>query len=567
MSNYRGITLSESEVQVLETLEQLNGSPAKEVSLADFRTRTSLYGDPDDTTHGKLSFCVENNQIIALAIFDSPISDLPLSLSDLSSIKSILIVNLKNLKSLPESLGRLFLLEQLCIEDCKSLEVIPSSIENLKRLKTLIISGSVRLESLPVTIGGLVSLEQLILSSCENLKTLPNSISNLGFLKMIYLDYCTSLNNLPESMSNLLSIEKFSITETPFESIPSFISKFLLLNELIISGLNISSIPEWLQNLKFLKSLDLSSTKLTALPDWIGNLTSLERLDLSRTQISTLPESMEKLEKLSSLNIKQAKLISIPSVILKLENLKSLYLQRNPLIGEDLAVHKNSIESIREYLRQKLDISIFLSYAIEPETSVLVPKIVEWLESKSGIYKVWYCERDMVGNIDGEMEENVENSQLFLFLATKKSVLNSPDCSFEIENARKNYLSIIPIKTNEVDWGDLQKVGLSRELGKALTSTEGEEFESFISDLYEYILQFKEEHDLFNSEKRKLTQLEGDLREIIRLFFEDRAFSKLVADEQTILKEFVSEFRKKRKLRYENWRNLFEIFMKITNFK
>jgi hypothetical protein len=98
------------------------------------------------------------------------------------------------------------------------------------------------------------------------------------------------------------------------------------------------------------------------------------------------------------------------------------------------------------------------------------------------------------------MLDTVQKSQLLLFIATKKSVFDSADCRNELELADKFSIPIIPLKGNDVDWADLAELKLSRELGIEFDKTN---FDDFCTDLYEYILNFKQEIDLMSEKGRK----------------------------------------------------------------
>jgi hypothetical protein len=69
----------------------------------------------------------------------------------------------------------------------------------------------------------------------------------------------------------------------------------------------------------------------------------------------------------------------------------------------------------------------------------------------------------MKGNIDEWMDEMVPLSHIFVFLATQKSVFNSPDCGREIRLSEKYGLLQVPLRTEEVKWEDIGKIGLPTE--------------------------------------------------------------------------------------------------------
>ena len=98
------------------------------------------------------------------------------------------------------------------------------------------------------------------------------------------------------------------------------------------------------------------------------------------------------------------------------------------------------------------------------------------------------------------MLDAVQKCQLILFIGTRKSVFNSPDCANELQLADKFSIPVIPIKGYDIDWPDLAEINLSRELGLEFDK---ENFNEFFKNLYQYILNFKKEIDLMDKETRQ----------------------------------------------------------------
>ncbi|KKN37246.1 hypothetical protein LCGC14_0765370 [marine sediment metagenome] len=122
------------------------------------------------------------------------------------------------------------------------------------------------------------------------------------------------------------------------------------------------------------------------------------------------------------------------------------------------------------------------------------------MENQKEISQVFFCEEDLAGNIDEWMLDAVQKCQLMLFIGTRKSVLNSPDCANELQFADKFSIPVIPIKGYDIDWPDLAEINLSRELGLEFDK---ENFNEFFINLYQYILNFKQEIDLMDKEGRQ----------------------------------------------------------------
>jgi hypothetical protein len=104
------------------------------------------------------------------------------------------------------------------------------------------------------------------------------------------------------------------------------------------------------------------------------------------------------------------------------------------------------------------------------------------------------------------MDNNVPQSQLVLFIATSTSV-NSVDCQYELKLSREYNVQVVPVKAKELDWGDLAKIGINRELGMECDFSDKEKFDEFCQTLYDYIKQLKRQIDLHDKEQGKIDRL------------------------------------------------------------
>ncbi len=149
--------------------------------------------------------------------------------------------------------------------------------------------------------------------------------------------------------------------------------------------------------------------------------------------------------------------------------------------------------AILSYLRmkgilfKKPLLNIFISHAVADFDRFKIKEIAETLESKKNVNNVFFCEEDLKANIDEWMDESIPLTHIFLFFASNNSI-NSHDCQHEIELARKNDLIIIPIKAKELNWGELSKIKMARELG---FDFEEDHFEQFMEKVVSYINKFK----------------------------------------------------------------------------
>ena len=123
----------------------------------------------------------------------------------------------KCIEYIPESIGRLFALEGLYI-DLTKINTLPVSIENLSMLKTLEFSGCKELEQLPEAIGALTALEALHVYYSA-LREFPESLGNCTKLKSLTCFY-GDLEKLPESIGNLTALEHLDISYTGVTELP-----------------------------------------------------------------------------------------------------------------------------------------------------------------------------------------------------------------------------------------------------------------------------------------------------------------------------------------------------------
>eukprot|EP00729_Bicosta_minor_P032578 gene32578-biopygen8578 len=91
--------------------------------------------------------------------------------------------------------------DALDLSEWRDLRQLPDSLGKLTHLKTLNLKSCENLETLPETgVAGLVNLEELNLRVCKKLKQLPQSIAKLAKLKTLNLQWC---KNLAEPLPDL----------------------------------------------------------------------------------------------------------------------------------------------------------------------------------------------------------------------------------------------------------------------------------------------------------------------------------------------------------------------------
>ena len=171
-------------------------------------------------------------------------------------------------------------LEALTLQSC-GLKHFPSQISEQKDLKRLDLNSNRDLKSLPEDIGKkLQNLEELDLRGC-GLQQLPNSLSNLTALKKIDLSGNSDLKSLPEDIgTKLQNLEKLYLAGCGLQQLPISLNDLSALKMLDLSrNRKLKSYPEGIgTKLKKLKELDLHWCGLQQFPSCLSNLTALKQL-------------------------------------------------------------------------------------------------------------------------------------------------------------------------------------------------------------------------------------------------------------------------------------------------
>lgn len=220
--------------------------------------------------------------------------------------ETIVFLNLSetSIEELPASIGSSHSLEELELDNCKSLKNVPSNIFQLESLSHLSLSGCSSLKKIP-------DLEELKVEGCKSLQTLN-------------LSGCSSLKRIPELPRALIQLD---LSETTIEEVPSSIE---LLHNLMFLDLRnckrLRSLPTGICKLQSLDSLDLSGcSKFDHFPEISEPMKGLSTLFLSKTAINALPSSIENLVSLKSLSLRFcSNLKFIPTSIYKLQRLNKL---------------------------------------------------------------------------------------------------------------------------------------------------------------------------------------------------------------------------------------------------
>ncbi|XP_027181794.1 disease resistance protein RGA2-like [Coffea eugenioides] len=205
-------------------------------------------------------------------------------------------------------LPRMPSLKQLDVQDCPNMAW--ASISNLTSLNSLIIDNIKGLSCFPEEmLQNLSLLESLNIVDIHNLRALPRSLASLTALKSLGIAFCPELESLPEEgLQGLASLQELDI-EKCYNLVSLSVGTKALksLTHLSIDGSNVTALPEEVKHFPALQELVLDDFRnLTSLPDWFGggHLTSLQHLTLYNCpKLERLPSSIQMMKTLQSLTI------------------------------------------------------------------------------------------------------------------------------------------------------------------------------------------------------------------------------------------------------------------------
>ncbi|GLJ41395.1 hypothetical protein SUGI_0856830 [Cryptomeria japonica] len=248
---------------------------------------------------------------------------LPERLDHLTALKVMILDEWDKMQEVPEQVCELRSLCKLSICGGISLKNLPNSFGQLSCLEELILTSRKQLEGLPPTFGGLSSLKHLNLAECVNLKELPSSFGKLRSLQILNLESCWKLEALPSSFGQLCQLKRLSLRSEDLKELPSSFGELSSLAELRCNCLELKELPVSFGQLSSLTHLDLSCCmKLKTLPSSIGELRSLKDSNLSACfKLEKLPSNIGELPCLTQLDLRQChSLRKCPISILRQRN-------------------------------------------------------------------------------------------------------------------------------------------------------------------------------------------------------------------------------------------------------
>ncbi|KAM1288004.1 hypothetical protein ACFX2J_001858 [Malus domestica] len=298
----------------LQNLESLSLEQCKEfhslpssIHMRSLRT-LNLSGCSNLEKFPEIPEVMEN--LSELNLEETAITELPLSIKNLTGLVTLKLKDCRRLRILPSSI-HMRSLQALNLSGCSNLTKVPEILEVMKNLLELHLdwttiednhmrSGSQNLENLPVSSGPMKDPSRLSLNGIA-IKELPSVIYNLKGLVTLTLRYSKDFKSLTSSICQLTSLSYLSLSGcTEFEVFPDIFEDMERLTGLDLDGTSIRELPPSIELLQGLVTLNLKNcNSLVSLPDSICNLLSLEWLNLSGcSKLSKLPENLWYLKRL-----------------------------------------------------------------------------------------------------------------------------------------------------------------------------------------------------------------------------------------------------------------------------
>ncbi|MBD3352511.1 MAG: hypothetical protein GF364_13565 [Candidatus Lokiarchaeota archaeon] len=347
--------------------------------------------------------------------------------------------------------------------------------------------GSCGLYKLPKSIGHLKFLERLWVSG-NTIKYVPDSFKNLENLRILHMRY-NNLTLLPNWSGDLLKLEVVYLSHNKLNSLPESVGNLSSLKELYLNDNNIMKLPDSLKNLSNLTMLNLRNNKLMYLPEEFGQLKELQALILEDNELTKLPESFQELTNVHELSLARNNFERIPGQIWGLKSLNQLNLDGNPFPQKEQVIINQKIENILEYCRKVTPIHLFLCYDRTDYDEFKVRDMISYLERQDEIYDV------RVFTDTERVKQDIVDVNLFLFLATKRSILKKSECIEQIKLCHDNNLGMIVLQAKPVTWMNLKSINVHNELRLDYLKYD---FNGFLSNLYDFIQTYKREVNTFN---------------------------------------------------------------------
>ncbi|KAG5564578.1 hypothetical protein RHGRI_000682 [Rhododendron griersonianum] len=210
---------------------------------------------------------------------------------------------------------------------------LPESLGNLTRITQLCLSGNDLNGQVPSTLSNLEQLTDFRVASNNLDGTIPEFFSKLIKLEYLSLGFNNFNGPFPRWVANLTQLVGFGISNNPLIAgpIPNYnISGFRNLQFFSFSNCSLNgTLPSWLFTIPSLRGFGLSSNQLTGQIHEFRHDSQLEFIDLSNNKLhGPIPQSISGLVNLSFLNLSSNNLNGVLE-LQKFSNLELLDLSKN----------------------------------------------------------------------------------------------------------------------------------------------------------------------------------------------------------------------------------------------
>ena len=274
---------------------------------------------------------------------------LPDKISEMDSLRWLILDKNSISGSIPTQLGNLSQLEDLRLHENLLSGSIPSSLGNLTRLSNLGLSSNNLTGTIPLNLYDCRKLTFLELKNNGFTGSISTDIYKLSKLQILNLKNNKFTGPIPSQIGNLTDLvflelgncyddERCGSNENAFTgAIPSEIGRLTKLRYLDLRSVNLSGpIPSQLGNLTKLEIMELQGNSLSGpIPSQLGNLTKLEAMELQGNSLSgPIPSQLGNLGKVVLLDLRSNTLTgAIPPSLGQLRSVVMMDLSENALSG------------------------------------------------------------------------------------------------------------------------------------------------------------------------------------------------------------------------------------------
>uniref|UniRef100_A0ACD5YAV2 Uncharacterized protein n=1 Tax=Avena sativa TaxID=4498 RepID=A0ACD5YAV2_AVESA len=267
---------------------------------------------------------------------------IPVSLGNVSSLRSLLLAQNNLTGSIPETLGQIPNLTRLDLSYNKFSGYVPATLYNVSSLTLFSLGSNSFTGQIPSEIGhSLPNLQTLIMGGNGFRGSIPDSLTNMSKLQVLDLS-SNLLTGLVPSLGSLANLSQLLLGNNTLEAndwafLTSLTNCTQLLRLSVDGNILNGSLPKAVGNLSTkLERLNFGRNQISgSIPSEIGNLANLTLLDIGQNMLSgKIPPTVWNLRNLVVLKLSMNRLSGqIPSTVGNLAQLSQLYLDDNELSG------------------------------------------------------------------------------------------------------------------------------------------------------------------------------------------------------------------------------------------